>query len=205
MAAMYTVPPGIVMWGGGGGQGPKYPAGTYSVTVRSGSWSETQSFRLNTDPRFLPIMTDAESVEQFKLANEIGSQIKSLYDNLARIRDVKKQTSEIAQKAGANSAVTAASKLLTDKLVSIEGDLTQLQGEGGQDALNFPGRMDNQLIALYQNIVGTERHMGTTIRERYKDLKPQADQLMLRATTALKTDVAAFNTVATGAGLEAIK
>jgi hypothetical protein len=118
---------------------------------------------------------------------------------------VKKQTSEIAQKAGANSAVTAASKLLTDKLVSIEGDLTQLQGEGGQDALNFPGRMDNQLIALYQNIVGTERHMGTTIRERYKDLKPQADQLMLRATTALKTDVAAFNTVATGAGLEAIK
>jgi hypothetical protein len=32
--------------------------------------------------------------------------------------------------------------------------MTQMQGEGGQDALNFPGRMDNQLLALYGAIVG---------------------------------------------------
>ena len=40
--------------------------------------------------------------------------------------------------------------------------------------------------------------------ERYKDLKPQTDQTLARARTALKTDVAAFNTVATTAGAAAI-
>jgi hypothetical protein len=79
-----------------------------------------------------------------------------------------------------------------------------MQGEGGQDALNFPGRMDNQLIALYQNITGRERRVGSPVRDRYADLKPEADQLMARATQALQDDVAAFNRVAVAAGLPAI-
>ena len=44
--------------------------------------------------------------------------------------------------------------------MDVEGDMTQLKGEAGQDALNYPGRLDNQLIVLYQNIVGTERKLG---------------------------------------------
>jgi hypothetical protein len=82
--------------------------------------------------------------------------------------------------------------------------MTQLQGEGGQDALNFPGRMDNQLIALYQNITGRQRRIGSPVRERYADLKPEAEQLMARARQALQTEVSAFNEVATAAGLPAI-
>ena len=54
--------------------------------------------------------------------------------------------------------------------------MTQMQGEGGQDALNFPGRIDNQLLSLYEAIIGPERRLGTPLLERYKDLKPQADK-----------------------------
>ena len=82
--------------------------------------------------------------------------------------------------------------------------MTQIQGEGGQDALNFPGRLDNQLVVLYGAIVAPERRLGSPVLERYKDLKPQIDQTLARARAALKTDVAAFNTVATGAGAPAI-
>jgi hypothetical protein len=201
----FQVPQGIVMWGGGGrGAGPRVAPGVYTVRVSTGSWSESQTFRLNADPRYQPVMTDEEGTEQLRMALEIGGMIKDLYDNLARIRDVKGQARAHGEKAGAGSPVAAATRTLVERLEAVEGDLTQMQGEGGQDALNFPGRMDNQLIALYQNITGRERRLGSPVRERYADVKPEADQLLARARRALQEDVAAFNRVATAAGLQAI-
>jgi hypothetical protein len=120
------------------------------------------------------------------------------------MRDVKAQADALAQKAGANSPVARASTTLKDRLTAIEGDMTQLQGEGGQDSLNFPGRMDNQLIVLYSNVVSPERRLGTPAMERYQDLKPDATALIGRADTALKNQVAEFNAVATKAGMAPI-
>ncbi len=195
--APYTVPRGIIMWGGGGGQGPKMAPGIYTVKLSMGTWSQTQTFHLGADPRYQPTMSDADGAAQLKMTLEVGGWVKSLYDNLAKIRDAKTQAADLAQKT---PAVASAVKTLTDKLVAVEGDMTQLQGEGGQDALNFPGRLDNQLTALYQNMVGTERKFGTSINERYTDLKPQYEQMAARWTAALTADIAAFNAAATKAG-----
>jgi len=200
----YEVPDGTVMWGGGRGGGPQVAPGRYTVTVSSGAWSQSEAFRLNADPRYEPMMTDEEGAEQLRLALEVGGMVKALYDSIASIRDVKAQARQHAEKAGANSPVAAATTTLIERLEAVEGDMTQLQGEGGQDALNFPGRMDNQLIALYQNITGRQRRIGSPVHERYADLRPEADQLMARARQALQTEVATFNQVATAAGLPAI-
>jgi len=174
------------------------------VKVSSGAWSQTQTFHLGGDPRYSPLMTDAEGAEQFRLTNEVGGMIKTLYDDLAKIREAKKQAAAIAEKSPANSPVRAAAKTLTDALVAVESELTQIQGEGGQDALNFPGRMDNQLIALYGALSGPDRKLGTPALERYKDLKPEVDKLLARSKTVLSTDIATFNTAATRAGLDPI-
>jgi len=186
------------MWGGGGGRGggPKAAPGTYTVKVSSGSWSQEQTFRLNSDPR-LPAMTDAEGAEQVKMATEVGGQIKALYDTLAKLRDAKQQAAKLAEKGG---AVAAAAKTFTDKIAAVEGDMTQLQGEAGQDALNFPGRLDNQLVALYSNIVQEERRPNASVKERYADLRSPTDDVMKRAQTVLTTDLGAFNDVASKAG-----
>jgi hypothetical protein len=198
----FTVPPRIIMWGGGGGgrgNGPKAAPGTYSVKLASGDWSQEQSFRLSTDPR-LPQMTDAEGAEQLRMAMEVGNKIKDLYDTLAKLRDAKQQAAQIAEKAGAGSPVAAAAKTLNQQVVAVEGDITQLQGEAGQDALNFPGRIDNQWVALYSNIVQLERRLNKSVKERYTDLRPSTDDLLERAAGVLRSDVAAFNAVATKAG-----
>ena len=203
--SLYTVPPGLTMWGGGQGpgQGPKVLPGTYTVKVSSGAWSETQTFTMRTNPLY-GAMTEAEGAEQVRLANDVGGMIKRLYDDLARIRDAKRQAREMADKAGASSPIAAAAKTMIAGLESAEADMTQMQGEGGQDALNFPGRMDNQLISLYGGIIGPERRLGTPALERYKDLKPEAMKVLDRATAALKNDIAAFNKVATSNGAAAI-
>jgi len=201
----FTVPPRIVMWGGGGGRGggPKAAPGSYTVKLASGSWSQEQSFRLSSDPR-LPPMTEADGAEQLKMAMDIGNQIKALYDTLAKLRDAKQQASQAAEKAPANSPLTAAAQKLKQQLEGVEGDITQLKGEAGQDALNFPGRIDNQWVALYGNIVQLERRVNKSVKERYTDLRPMTDDLMERAMGVLKADVDAFNAVATKNGGTAI-
>ncbi len=202
--APFVIPPGIVLWGCGGG-GPKMAPGTYTVKVTSGAWTASETFKLRADPRYLPAMTDAQGAEQLRLANEIGAQIKDLYDTLLKMRDAKRQANDLAAKTGAGSPIAAAAKTLKDRIEAVEADMTQMQGDaGGQDALNFPGRTDNQLLVLYGSIVNTERRMGSPVLERYKDLKPESDKLMLRAHAALKGEVAAFNAVAAKAGLEPI-
>jgi hypothetical protein len=194
---LFTVPQKLVMWGAGGAQGPKAAPGMYTAKLSMGSWSETQTFHLGADPRFQPAMTDAEGAQQLKLAQDVGGMIKTTWENLAKIRDAKAQAKASAEKT---PAVAAAAKTLTDKLVAVEGDITQLQGEAGEDALNFPGRFDNQLMVLYGAIIGSERKPGTAVTERYADLKPQYDTLVQRANAALTTDVATFNAAATKAG-----
>jgi len=198
----YTVPQGVVMWGANAGplQGPRVPPGIYTVKVSSGTWSESQTFRLKTDPRYAQV-TDAEGTEQLRLAQEVSGQVKTLYDDLARLRDAKKQAVDLAAKSGAGSPIAAAAKTLTTRIEAVEGDMTQMRGEGGQDSLNFPGRLDNQLLVLYSNIVGPDRRLGSPVTERYKDLKPETDQVLRRAAETLKTDIATFNAVATKAGI----
>jgi len=199
----FTVPQRIVGWGinpGQTGPGAKYQPGTYNVKVTSGSWSATQSFNLLPDPR-LPKATPAQYAEQFKMTTDIGATTKRLYTELAKIRDAKQQLAEHAKTAG---PATAAGKALTDKLIGVESVLTQIQGEGGQDGLNFPGRLDNQWVVLYQNAASAERWPVKGVIERYNDLLPETNKLFADIQVVLTKDVAAYNAVATKAGLSAV-
>ena len=138
------------------------------------------------------------------MGQEVGGWIKTLYDTVLRMRDAKTQADELAKKAGEKSPVAAAARTFRQKVEIVEGDMTQLRGESGQDALNFPGRMDNQLVVLYGNIVGSERRLGSPITERYKDLKPAVEALLEKGDVTLKAEVAAFNAVSQKAGAGSI-
>ena len=123
-----------------------------------------------------------------------------MYDTVLSMRDAKRQADELAKKAGEKSPVAAAARTMRERIEAVEGDMTQLRGSSGQDALNFPGRMDNQLVVLYGNIVGSERRLGTPITDRYKDLKPGVEALLAKGAATLKSEVAAFNAVSQKAG-----
>lgn len=199
----FTVPPRIVGWGinpGQTGPGAKYAPGVYTVKVSSGSWSATETFNVLPDPR-TPAATAAQYAEQFKMTTDIGATVKRLYDELAKIRDAKAQLAEHAKTPG---AAAAAGKALTDKLAGVESVLTQVQGEGGQDGLNFPGRLDNQWVVLYQNAANAERWPVKGVIERYNDLLPETNKLFADIQVVLTKDVPAYNAVATKAGLKEI-
>ncbi len=204
---LFEVPRGAVLWGYGrsGATGPRVVPGQYQVKVSSGSWSQTQPLQIKGDPRIT--MTAAEYEEQIKLAREVGARIDELYDHLLNIRDVKQQAADIGQrlrKAGLGDEASAAARALADRLSAIEGELTQMQGEGGQDALNFPSRLDGQFLTLYGDIVGDEARVSKAAYQRFEDLKPQLATLVSRLTPVFASEVAKFNELARKGGQSVI-
>jgi hypothetical protein len=190
--ALFQIPQGIVMWGGGG-PGPRAVPGTYTVKMTSGNWSQSQTFELKPDPNSKS--TQAEYEEQLKVAREVGLKVAELYQALAQIRDIKQQAADLGarmQRAGLGNEATQAAEALAKKLTAIEGELTQLQGEGGQDALNFPGRLDNQFVALYSEVAGRD-YASEGSKQRFEDIKPELSKHLSNLEETLNTEIAAFN------------
>lgn len=191
---LFEIPAGAVLWAAGGNAGPKVVPGTYRVRITVGGWTATQSFEVKPDPRVKT--TAAEYEAQLKLAREVGGQVKELYANLARLRDVKQQATDLGariQRAGKGDDVAKAARALSDKLTAVEGELTQLKGEGGQDALNFPGRLDNQYLVLYSAVTSPDRGPTPQMFQRFEDLKPELTKLLGQLKQIFDTDLAKFN------------
>lgn len=201
---IFTLPPGTVLWGGAGG-GPKAVPGSYQVRLRTGTFGQTQPLQVLQDPR--NSAADADYREQLELARQVGARVKELYDNLARLRDVRRQANETAQrleKGGYGREATEAAKALGEKLAAIEGELTQLQGEGGQDALNFPGRLDNQWVKLYNEVAAPDGRPTAGCQQRFEDLKPELARLLARLQQVFDSDLAAFNKLVRDKGAPAV-
>ncbi len=200
-ASLYEIPRGTVLWAAGGNAGPKVVPGTYQVKVTAGSWSETQSFAIKPDPRITTTTADYEA--QLQLAREVGAKVKEIYATLARVRDIKSQAKELGerlQKAGYGDDVAKAAKAFDDKLTAVEGKLTQLQGEGGQDALNFPGQLDNQFLVLYNNVESDDVGPSRGMRERFAELTPPLTTLLGQLKQIIDTELPKFNQLVQGKG-----
>jgi photosystem II stability/assembly factor-like uncharacterized protein len=141
----FTVPPHIIMWGGGGGRGgaPKAAPGIHRE-VSSGSWSQEQTFRLSTDPR-LPAMTDAEGAEQLRMVMEVGGQIDALRHSRSCATPGRRPSSW-RRARGRGGARTPRIRSWRSKATS------RSSGRGGQDA-QFPGASRQPARRLYSNIV----------------------------------------------------
>ena len=190
----FEMPDGTIMWGGRGTAGPAVVPGGYRVRVSSGDWSATEEFRVQPDPR---VDTSGEAYrEQLSFARRVGARTKTLYDNLAALREVKSRATELGDRmreAGHGDDVTDAAAALGDRLTEIEGNLTQLEGESNQDALNFPGRLDNQFVVLYDFVIRGDRLPPQASYDRLEDLDPRLDALLEALNGVLDSDLETFN------------
>jgi hypothetical protein len=203
-SAIFQVPRGIIMWGGRAAA-PTVLPGKYQVKVTVGSWTQTQPFDVKADPRLTTSTADYQ--EQLRLAREIGARIKDLYDTLAQIRDSRQQAKEVGdrlQKAGYGNDAAKAAEAMNERFSELEGDITQLHGEGNQDALNYPGRLDNQWVALYSHIVQSENKPTKGDYDRYDDLKPSLNEILTRMKAISDSDVAKFNELVRSKGAQPI-
>lgn len=198
------IPADVVLWGFAPGRAAV--PGSYTVRLSSGDWSQEQPLEIGINPQ---IGRTAEDYRlQDELLSEVGAQIDELYAGLKKLRAAKTQSVEVVarlKKAGVETdEVAAAQKAMADKLTAIEEQLTQVKSKAGQDPINFPPMLDNQIVNLYGFVVQSEDRPTDGSYERFEDLKPELAGLMEQLQQIIDTDLAAFNTLVAAKNLPAI-
>jgi hypothetical protein len=119
-----------------------------------------------------------------------------------RIRDLKKQ---IADRLKAAPSLNAPAERLTTRLSAVEEDTYQIRNRSGQDPLNFPIKINNQLGALFRIIETGDAKPTDQSYVVFKELSAQLDAIKQRLDTLLKNDLEQFNQAAAAAGQAVVK
>ncbi len=195
------LPKGVVHWGGAPGM--KVVPGDFQARLSTGEWSQTVPLSVALTPNLSA--TVAELREQYDFGKEVATEIDSLFAVLSDLRDVKGQSESVLErvkKAGLGTEeIEGAVKSAKDKLTELEESLTQVKSTSGQDPINFPPQIDNQLTSLYGYVVEGEFPPTAGAHERLSDLKPELQRLRSRFDEIVATEVAALNRIVAGLSL----
>ena len=135
-------------------QGPVAVPGTYTVKLTVGDKTESQTFVLKNDPRSTASQKDLE--EQFALQLKIRDAVSAANNGVRTIRSVKAQMADAMAKNN-DAALKRRVAILNAKLNAVEAQLYSVQNRAGQDMLNYPIKLNDQLGSLYNTVSSAGR------------------------------------------------
>ena len=192
--------PCMIYWGGSSYAGPIAPPGGYQVKITAGSATETQSFKIERDPR-LKRATDADLTEQFALATEIMAKENEASGAVIRIRAIKVAIDDRIAKV---PALAQLGNPLKAKLTAVEDEIYQGRTRSGQDLLNFSIKLNNRISALRSSVESGDGKPTDASRVVFKELSADLARQTGALSALLSGDVALFNAAASRRGLEPV-
>ena len=195
--------PGLIMWGGSLA-GPRVPPGNYSVRLSvDGKAIATEPFAIKADLR-LTTTTD-EFAKQFDLMKKINAKLSEIHNSINDLRDVRAQIENVSRRLKPeNKDLADKAKDIIRKLTEVEEALHQTKIRSGQDALNFPIRLNNKLAALSSFVDSADEGPTASAYIVYNDLTAQIDEQLAKLAAVKSTEIADFNKQYTAKGLPVI-
>jgi len=181
-----------VLWGSA--RGPKVPPGTYQARLTVGDLSVTQKFEVLGDPRLTISATDYE--QQFELSKQVWEALSESHRALKTARDVRQQVTDLSERLQAmepDEALEASAQECQEALEAVENKIYQAQAESSQDVLNFPPKLDNQLLALLGIVSSGNAAPTAGSVQRYQDLRSELDAVQAELQEVLDTQVHGFS------------
>ncbi|HWY70726.1 MAG TPA: hypothetical protein VNX88_18810 [Terriglobales bacterium] len=188
-----TKVPGAILWGGSN-SGPVAVPGSYQVRLTVRGKSYTQPLEIKGDPRLQ--VTQADLQKQFDLLLQIRDQVSKVDDAVNQINSVKKQIDDLDKrlpKDDHGKAVRDAGKKLQQKIDPIQDALIQSKAKSSQDVLNYPIRLNNELVALAGSVSTADAAPTGQSYQVFDMLKQRSDEQVGRWDQVVKNDIAAFN------------
>jgi photosystem II stability/assembly factor-like uncharacterized protein len=138
---------GMIMWAAGT-QGPMALPGTYTVRLSvDGEPIGERTAKLLPDPR--STAKPADYAAQFALLRRIAQRTDDANKGVLTVRSLRAQVAERMKALGGDSAAFgAAARPWLARLADVEDSLYQTKNRSGQDPLNYPIRLNNQIAAL---------------------------------------------------------
>jgi photosystem II stability/assembly factor-like uncharacterized protein len=176
--------------------GPEAVPGNYQVRLTVNGKSSTAPLEIKADPRLKATQQDLE--KQFDLLIKIRERVTQTHDAVNQIRDIRGQITALNKRLENNphaKLIADAGKQLDKKMTEVEEALIQTKAKSSQDVLNYPIRLNNQLVAL-GGVVGSADSAPTQSSfDVFEMLSKQLDQQLTKWNQILNTDVPAYNEV----------
>ena len=188
-----TKVPGAILWGGSN-SGPVAVPGNYQVRLTVRDKSYTQPLEIREDPRIKVEQGDLQ--KQFDLLLQINDQVSKVDEAINQMNSVKKQIDDLDKRLPKDEhgkAVRDAAKALMQKIDPIEDTLIQSKAKSGQDVLNYPIRLNNELVALAGSISSADSAPSQQSYDVFNLLRQRSDQQVAKWDELVKSDLANFN------------
>ena len=200
-----TKVPKAPLWGGST-DGPEALPGKYQVRLTVLGQAYTAPLEIVPDPRLS--VTPADMAKRFDLLMKIRDQVTKTDDTIIEIREVRDQINTLNKRLGDDAKqkpIVDAGKALDKKMTEVEEVLIQTKAKSGQDVLNFPVRLNNDLVAL-GGVVGSADTAPTQQSYEVFDLLSQRlnDQLT-KWNQIVSTDIPAYNNLVKQQDVPAVK
>jgi photosystem II stability/assembly factor-like uncharacterized protein len=193
---------GMIFWAGGL-TGPVIPPGTYSVRVTVGDKTETQGFQVLRDPRGNATQADLDA--QFAALVQIREKTNEANNAVRTIRNVRAQLGDRRAKSGSRgAALEKPATALEAQLAAVEQEIYQVRNRSGQDPLNYPIKLNNQIAALSGVVGGSEAKPTAQSLEVFQLLSDQLGVQLAKLRDALGTRLSEVNAELVKLGLENI-
>ena len=151
--------------------------GSHTVELLVGTESQKTTFTLLADPRWTQSAEDLQA--QYDLTMKVKELFNTCHQVIGSIRSINDQISFIQKQANLNDIEFPYEKeceSLSDACKKLERALIQTKNESGQDPINYPSMLDDQIAYLY-SIVNSQNGKPTKgSYDRYKDLKTALDE-----------------------------
>jgi photosystem II stability/assembly factor-like uncharacterized protein len=199
-----TKVPHAPLWGGST-DGPEALPGTYQARLTVLGKTYTAPLEIKADPR-LKIGPD-DLAKQFDLLLKIRDKVTETDDAIVQIREVREQLNAINKRLKDDpraKAIADAGKALDTKMTVVEEALIQTKAKSGEDVLNFPVRLNNDLVAL-SGVVGSADSAPTKQSyEVFDTLSKEVDEQLAKWKAIVTTEVAAYNSLMKQQGVPAL-
>ena len=143
--------------------------GKYNVTFTYGDYSKSSEFNILPDPR--SSVTDNNYNAKDNLLNKIHEDIKSIYESLDRMQDVRSQLNDLNERLQTGYEDI---KNLSEETISlvdkVESQLISPKQKTFQDVINFRNQLDTQFLDLLNTVNGNIPPLTEGELERFDDL-----------------------------------
>ena len=180
------------LWGGST-EGPEALPGNYQIRLTVNGKTYTAPLEIKADPRLKITQQDLE--KQFDLLIKIRDRVTETHDTVNHIRDIRGQIEALNKRLENDShakAVADAGKALDKKMTEVEEALIQTKSKSSQDVLNYPIRLNNQLVALGGVVSSADAAPTQASYEVFDMLSKQLDEQMAKWKQILSTEVPAI-------------
>ena len=161
-----------------------------------------ETFAIKEDPR-VPV-TQADLDAQYDLMTKINQKLSATHAAILDIREMKSQLDAVRGRIRGDKALADMAGDITKKLTAVEETLVQTKIHAGQDALNFPIRLNNKLAALSSSVDSSDDAPTAQQLAVFAELTAQVDAQLAELARIKSTELAEFNKQYSAKGLPVI-